>query len=88
MENEEHAMMNLPENSKTPSAGPVGDNSAALASQFTGALPTCAPDALIIMDRAELNSFWPEGIKNFKPRETWQNLCALIEFLQPKPALN
>lgn len=81
-------MMNLPENSKTPSAGPVGDNSAALDSKFPGALPTCAPDALIIVDRSELNSFWPEGVRGFKPREEWQALCHWLSLSPMKPALN
>lgn len=81
-------MKNLPNNPQTPSAIPVGDTGGALVSKFPAALPTVAADALICLDRAELNSFWPEGIRGFKPREEWQALCQWLDLSPMKPALN
>ena len=79
---------NLPPHHIIPDWPTVGDNLGEPASTFPAALPTCAADALILINRAELNSFWPEGIRNFPPRDSWRELCECLAYCQPQPQLN
>jgi hypothetical protein len=92
-------MKNLPENSPQPTGLPADNNGAPVASNLNGAAsasalsnsssnPAIHPSAVILLDRAELNSFWPEGIRGFKPREEWQALCHWLSLSPMKPALN
>lgn len=89
-------MNNLPNNSPKPTGLPADNNGASVGSKLNGAASASAlsPSSgssqgpLIILDRAELNSFWPEGIRGFAPREEWQALCKWLDLSPMKPALN
>jgi hypothetical protein len=50
--------------------------------------PAVADNAMICVDRAELNAHWPEGIRGFQPREEWQALCQWLDLSPMKPQLN
>lgn len=59
-----------------------------LPDSLTEGLPTVAPGALLILNRAELCAHLSPGLKGMEANQAWRDFAARIDRDQPQPALN
>lgn len=70
------------------SALPVETEADALTSNSPAAHPTCAPDALLICTRAELQARWQDRPEFDAANKSWHQLMNHLAAFHFRPALN